>query len=483
MADSPEKLFKNSEKPVSQSDDQGDDVATHTTYNMSNKPLQKQHTNLELPKHTIDQPSSDHCNLEHVLVNRRPNKNICMLTGMETAESPAESPTESPTESVMNPVMKPRQTWRKSVWLNSQDSKKVDNQIYFPISKQFQSSCSTCSRFCCHKLIDTDDLILQQERKYVRLCMQKGGDIETHTDKNMEHMVDVLLGICCKKPKSCFSYGQSCCNHSGVVWVYRFWQFVFMSSLVYYFVVLGIGQLMCVDSPFFSSTTGSMFLCPAVQNRLNGTYSYQGMIKTMKLLESSNLERDWFRDGEKFSEYFNTSKIRKNGYPQHYKEFLNWHATTSSYLPTTVWLCSNVCLAATFGSLILVFSMRFQSDDPTEIMFPPLLEAKDMNHTVQVSRAAKQLEFDAVEIGSHKSVDEAIYSQSFHFSRQKRFVLQASLWGSLCGAVFLIFMLYFTVLPIGISIFLGILAGLPFGSVAGMLLSGLVVQIHNATTL
>jgi len=84
-----------------------------------------------------------------------------------------------------------------------------------------------------------------------------------------------------------------------------------------------------------------------------------------------------------------------------------------------------------------------------------------------------------VEVGHNANT---IYSQSFHFVHPKQIVLQSSLWGSIWGYVIITYLLHLNY-PMGLSILIGIPAGLPFGSLAGMLLSGLVVQIHNATTL
>ena len=172
--------------------------------------------------------------------------------------------------------------------------------------------------------------------------------------------------------------------------------------------------------------------------------------------------------------YFNTSKIRQNGYPDKYKEFLRWHSSTSSVIPNFVWLCSGVCHAVTFGCIMLVFGIHFFEDDPNEIMFPPLLEAKDINQEKKVTEEKAD-----VEVGHNANT---IYSQSFHFVRPKQIVLQSSLWGSIWGYVIITYLLHLNY-PMGLSILIGIPAGLPFGSLAGMLLSGLVVQIHNATTL
>ena len=95
-------------------------------------------------------------------------------------------------------------------------------------------------------------------------------EMETKTDKNIEYVVDsVLMGFCLKKPKSCCGRCASFWKHPVAVWSYRFWQL----AVILYFglpniVQYGIGNLLCMDSSLFGSTTGRSFRCPAVQEQL-----------------------------------------------------------------------------------------------------------------------------------------------------------------------------------------------------------------------
>ena len=375
-----------------------------------------------------------------------------------------------------------KNTTNNTSWSNIQnDNKKHDdiNPLSFPITKKYRSCCSCLGRFCSHSLVSTNKHILRKEREQVRLHMQpiEEEEMETKTDKNIEYVVDsVLMGFCLKKPKSCCGRCASFWKHPVAVWSYRFWQL----AVILYFglpniVQYGIGNLLCMDSSLFGSTTGRSFRCPAVQEQLrlsNHTKhinGYAGMMKTMKALEDSNLESTWLWSGTKFSVVFNTSNIdSETGYPENYEEFLVWHAETSSFIPS-MFNCMHICIIVVMiGSTFLIF----QKDDPNEIMFPPLLEAKDMG----------QDENADVEIGNK----ELLHSQSFHFVRPKRLVLQASLWCSF--GVFWSLMFHPVLVGFNLDmswiIEVAIVQGIFFlGPLGGPGMSGLLIQNHNATTL
>ena len=122
-------------------------------------------------------------------------------------------------------------------------------------------------------------------------------------------------------------------------------------------------------------------------------------------------------------------------------------------------------------SFVLVFGLQFQKDDPTEIMFPPLLEENDM---VQ-DESAEEVELD-IETGNKK-----LYSQKFHFIRPKQLLLRTSLF----WIVFLACGYELGLGQVGVQTVWGV--GTLFASIIGPLAStmlcGLGVQIHNATTL
>ena len=358
-----------------------------------------------------------------------------------------------------------------AAWLNN---KKHDDLeiISFPVSKQYRSCCSTVQRLCCHKLLSTNKHILRKEREQLQLHMQpvEEEEMETKTDKHVEYAVDCLMGLLMKRPKSCCGCCESHWKHFVAVWGYRCYQLLILFYFIYVLVFFGIGDVLCVDSSFFRATTGKSFRCPAVQKQLKlsnftkHSNGYAGMIDTMKALEESNLQR-W--PGAKYSVVFNTSDIDpETGYPYTYEEFLWWRANTSSIVPFLVWACHDSCYVLVAGSIFLLFGMR---DGLTEIMFPPLLEDMDQEEN------AGEVEPD-MEIGNNK---ELVHSHRFHFVRPKRFVLQASLWITVAMVLFPNPQFFDNFNSWVVTVLLAVPIG-PLGSIA---ITGLCIQIHNATTL
>ena len=409
--------------------------------------------------------STDDTNKTEIDIDTRPHVEKIYIEQTTLAEEKKEPTPASDVD--VNDTIVENETWRKS------------DPVSFPVSKKYQTCCNSCLRLCFHSLVDVDDLILRQERQNIHLLMQEGEEIETSCDKKLEHVMDCSMGICCKKPKSCCSHGESCWKHPVMVWGYRGWQFMFVLIGAFLFVRADIGSLLCDDSTFFNSTTGQNFRCPAVQEQLrnsNYTNGYAGMIKTMKALEESNLE---FIPGMTFSEYFNTSNIdSETGYPERYENFLQWHALTSSPIPWLLVLVYIFCLMIVMPvSMFLVFGMQFQKDDPTEIMFPPLLETKDTDEEENMFPPLLETkdtdEENVEEVDMELGIEKTL--QSFHFVRPKKLVLQSSLWGSMVMFVF-----WFFVIPFAPFV---VLMGMSLGPVVSILLVGLFVQIHNATTL
>ena len=236
------------------------------------------------------------------------------------------------------------------------------------------------------------------------------------------------------------------------------------------------------------------FRCPAVQEVLKlSNYTkhidgYPGMINTMKALEESNLER-W--PNEKFSTLFNTSNINsETGYIHGYEEFLCWYGTSSSFIPFFLWACMFLSIWIVLGSVFLLFGLHFQSDDPNEIMFPVLLEIKEPSHNKRRRAGVRDLLNESkseheVELGNKK----IIRSQAFHFVRPKRFVLQATVWVSLGLIVFVLGPSFGTLdfqsrgSAYYDTFYFQLWISISCGPLASVTLTGLLIQIHNATTL
>ena len=385
---------------------------------------------------------------DEVTMNRRTSSSVVSTSKDSTAETNVHAPASNKVER--------KRSWRKSV--------------SFPNSKKYNSCCGTCVRFGGHSLVDTDDLILRQEREQLAVHMQQEEEILSLCDQRVEYVVECSMGFCCKKPKSCFSYGETCLKHTATVWVYRVWQVAIIVSLLFLFENVSpykkFENVFCKKSPIMN------FHCDAVQEQLRrsnytkDSNGYAGMINTMKALEESDL----VSYGDKVSVLLNTSNIDpETEYPENYEDFLGWHARTRSSIPGILRILNllffNIVVP---GSLFLVFGKQFQKDDPTEIMFPPLLEEAE---------GAKEMQPD-MELGN-KEFD---YTQRFHFIRPKKFVLRSSLW-----IMLMLFLVLWggvnglTLNPLGLC--KDISVAICLGPVGSIIFIGLFVQIHNATTL
>ena len=466
---------------------------------MSTKNDTAKQNSLELPgtSHGVKQESdnivsstdatfSTDATLKNVMVNRRPSSSVVATSNDSTAETKVHAPAS------VKAIRKKR--WRKSVFLNMQDDKKADVEITFPITKKYNICCGAFVRLCCHSLVDTDDLILRQEREQLLLHMHEDEEVQSSCDQRVEYAVNCSMGICLKKPNSCCSYCESCWKHPVMVWGFRFWQVAIFLLFVMALIVPRAGSLMCNKSSFFGVDNNvSNFRCGAVQELLrNSNYTkdsngYAGMINTMKALSVPVCETIYENITRPISEsdciaingtyhlslpY--SSDPGTNGFNNE-ASFLQWHAETRSFIPAFLRMCSYLCIFILFPvSVILVFGMQFQKDDPTEIMFPPFLEENDM---VQ-DESAKEVELD-IETGNKK-----LYSQKFHFIRPKKLLLRASLfWILFWACVYELWLHIDKFQPTTKYWGVGTILGMINGPLVSTMLCGLGVQIHNATTL
>ena len=380
--------------------------------------------------------------------------------------------------------------------LNIQDGKKDDvdrrfglDPITFPISEKYNSCCGSCQRLCCNPLVDTDDLILRQEREQLLLHLQEE-EVQSSCDKHVEYVVECSMGICFKKPKSCFSYCESCWKHPVSVWGYRVWQVVILLVIVMLSVPRLTRRLLCEES---STLNLVHFHCDAVQtclresNYTKSSDGYAGMINTMKALSVPVCETIHESITQTISE---SDCISINGtyhlLPPNFVvqgmpdingtdlnnevSFLRWHALTKSTIVLLLRFLQQLFYIILLPVIFLVFGMHSsQKDDPTEIMFPSLLETKDVREVVEIN----------VDIGNKK----LIYSQKFHFVGTKKFVLRTSLW-----SMAIIYLIFWVGIVVGNNYEFGdmlmyLLAAFILGPLGSIILIGLFVQIHNATTL
>ena len=415
------------------------------------------------------------------------------------------------------------------------------------------SCCCLCARqLCCNSAVDTDDLILREEREHLLHMLQPLEEAQDLCGReNCKTMaVDVCLcPLGCKKPTSC----GSACNHCGFTYGYRLWQLVvlifcwLLGSYPYWPLLsakASFERLLCTDHINMNDTDIKLdwnftpMYCPSVQqilrtsNYTKGVIGYPGAFKSMQALgwyssldyylngTSYNQSQIWHNsdddtfvlidykmyrklddekqaaiatesDDDKFWDEYKKKleKIREEGthlgkpleisklppspnstnpgqlycalnYDNSLNiflpEFIYYRAFTKTRLPfasSTINICFiGVTLICCFAS----FSIKFQKDDPNELMYPARLEIKKMR--------------------SDQTVE-------YHFVRPRKLVLEFVVWFQLIFVV--VGYTFFSGFSNNVGWYLNILwvVILPTGAAIGITISGLIVQVNNATTL
>ena len=339
------------------------------------------------------------------------------------------------------------------------------------------SRCCPCDRLICHKLIDTDDLILREERERLHHHEQSTKEAAKHLDvwdAFAEHAVETCicpLGL--KQPTSCLccissKCGKGCCQHIATIWTYRLYQLMLLLVIIYYSNIVPISTYFCVGT----GTGTDMFYCSKIQDCLaesNHTKAfasvgeYAGMRATMRALAESQYSSSWFvREGEKFSIVFKENATSPGFTRKQENLYLWWHAQSHSIWPAVIYSFNMFTLSLQIVAFIMVLSLKVQQDDPKEILFPALLESKVIDSPPY---------FDP---------------KQFHFVRPKRMMWQLLFVGGMLGIPFGAF------LEFQLGLFKGytdwnvyLIAAVGPGMSICILLPvlGLLIQIHNSTTL
>ena len=199
----------------------------------------------------------------------------------------------------------------------------------------------------------------------------------------------------------------------------------------------------------------------------------------MQALSESDLLR---RPGDSYSTSWsialNTTDVQSNNadWMKAMNDFLYWHAVKKSiFVEIPLHLCR-------FWSIVTIvaFIITFGFFDTNEIMFPALLEIKQK----PVLASQNQLNKEVIASQNQINKDETI---DFHFVRPHRFMYEMGFWCSLVLSIALVLIfvsgVFATVYGIFLAILLGVFAGGFAGCLVGMVMCGLFVQIHNATTL
>ena len=388
-------------------------------------------------------------------------------------------PTINSTEMTTNPAL-PSSTTRQDTdtesFFSSSGHHPHPTSFAFPTSTTSQNRCCPCNRLVCHKLIDTDDLILREERERLQHHSQSTAEALKHLDAwdaFAEHAVEGFicpLGL--KQPTSCCHATDSscagCCQHPATIWTYRVYQLVLVLVFVYFNNYTKIAEYVC------SGNQTDMFYCSKIQDYLaesNRTKAfasvddYAGMRATMRALAESDYESSWFGEGTKmkFSIAFKENATSPGFTLKQENAYLWWYTQTHTPWPAVIYTLTDVSSALLCIAFIMVFSLKAQPDDPKEILFPALLESKGIAHPPF---------FDP---------------KHFHFVRPRRMVWQLLFVAGICGVPWFVlvnavlnFLKNFTPLAsVAISVAVG--PGITIMVLTPII--GLLVQMHNSTTL
>ena len=131
----------------------------------------------------------------------------------------------------------------------------------FPVSSSHMGHCSCVKRLCRHALMDTDDVILGQERRRLNKHLDKESEIFAGKYKYMKMVGDVFFSIL-KPPKLC--------QRGAAMWTYRGIQVLAIVYLVLFSFTRYALRSLCVEETFFllASTKSGCMYCPSVQQQL-----------------------------------------------------------------------------------------------------------------------------------------------------------------------------------------------------------------------
>ena len=175
----------------------------------------------------------------------------------------------------------------------------------FPRSKHQQRCCPLGDRLCCHGLLDTDDLILRQERRRLKLNMKMDEEDELDLDlwdKFTRTSTEVFLCPCGHKR-------PSCCTHPVLVLLFVLYQIFLGVTTSTILVAPAVLRLFCLESSMLGISSSDSLHCVQVQHHLRASSgddgdsssssssmnvssapdNFAGMLSTMRQLAKTNM--------------------------------------------------------------------------------------------------------------------------------------------------------------------------------------------------
>ena len=280
-------------------------------------------------------------------------------------------------------------------------------------------NCTCSSRYDGDEMskhfVDVDDLILRKERMQLQAKLLQ--TTLSAKDKKASLWADAVLALTLQKVPNSNLCGKVY-SHFTIVWAYRILQIVVMVYMAYQLLGNTISVALCNTSQngsLYENTAGGpstfgnilhlqkgnwdteLYACKSVQDILassndtefdtefdiefdtefdRGWARYPGMYATMRALRSYNSQFDTaFKESNIDPNFpgikFNTTKfeITRNNY-------LLWYSTTRSKAPIAFEILMRLSAWVFIASTMTVLSLKFQKDDPMEVLFPPILYNK-----------------------------------------------------------------------------------------------------------
>ena len=194
-----------------------------------------------------------------------------------------------------------------------------------------------------------------------------------------------------------------------------------------------------------------MYRCPYAQALLLNATGTGVQAEIAALSKDPSFEEYWIRE------------TKSSGVDNPIAQYLEWKGETKSVLPSLFSVAAHTGVVMVIAAIFLSFSLKFQIDDPVEILFPAVLKKK--------------------KILTHQALppNQGIASK-YHLVRVWRPVMEVGgacmLFGSLGVAMFVTFDDWKQGLRSVVSL---TFPGLSF--LIGVLIHGVIVQIHNGTVL
>ena len=245
-----------------------------------------------------------------------------------------------------------------------------------------QSTLSDSFTICCrNKLVDTDDLILQNDRKRMAALLVDNEPTNTCASNTLD-TIFVLFPV--RLPKRCGCCGSAPHQHHHplVVVLFTCWRLCWFVGM---FAALNLGKALlsssCVDTDW--SSMYDNYNCPRVRSLLSNATKKGGNAKLeMSLLAQSGASFHgqsmvYYEKSKPFNKVFNQTHNKEA-----LSEFMKWKAESSSMfmqglfvmLVVVVWLEATVVIPLT---LSLEFDHKDETDPDShlnELFFPPMLD-------------------------------------------------------------------------------------------------------------